>query len=56
MGEMDADGSGEVDQAEFTRWWRRVRDGGSTTLGALLSDPLMMSDTYLRFQARPEPT
>eukprot|EP01043_Picozoa_sp_COSAG02_P040242 COSAG02_NODE_3240_length_7111_cov_9.714632_3_plen_613_part_00 len=51
MLEMDEDGSGEVDYDEFLAWWdRRKAEGKGGLFGGLFSDPLEMSDDYLRMQ------
>eukprot|EP01044_Picomonas_judraskeda_P000345 COSAG03_NODE_15_length_22165_cov_72.809934_14_plen_584_part_00 len=51
MLEMDNDGSGEVDYDEFLAWWdRRKAQGKGGLFGGLFSDPLEMSDDYLRMQ------
>ena len=51
MHEMDEDGSGEVDYDEFLAWWnRRKAEGKGGLFGGLFSDPLEMSDEYLRMQ------
>jgi hypothetical protein len=51
MLEMDGDGSGEIDYDEFLAWWdRRKAKGKGGLFGGLFSDPLEMSDEYLRMQ------
>eukprot|EP01050_Picozoa_sp_SAG11_P012878 SAG11_NODE_1463_length_4863_cov_15.348657_1_plen_378_part_00 len=48
MNEMDFDGSGEVDLAEFQHWWQLNKENSAGLFGSLFGNTLMMSDSYLQ--------